>query len=390
MIGIKGRKTISQDAVQSIEKIELVHSGEDFFVRLLGIISNAQAEIHLQTYIFDNDATGKMVVDALKEAASRNVKIYVLLDGYGSASLTNTFINDLNQQGINIRFFSPLFSTNTFYLGRRLHHKVVVADGIIALIGGINIADKYRGTPTKTPWLDYAVQIEGISIGEYLQDVCKNIYFKENQISLKESIPVFQLPNQDTVRIIQNDWLKRQNDISKAYIIAIRNAKKEVIIVGSYFLPGRKLTRALKTAAIRGVKIKLILTGISDVPFARQATSYLYSSFLKRNIELYEWHNSVLHGKVALVDNAWATVGSFNLNYLSSYGSIEMNVAAQSLGFSKILATHLQDVITQCDHVTVEKLKMQKGIFHKMVDWFSYHFVRTSLLMVTYMSYKRL
>jgi cardiolipin synthase A/B len=318
------------------------------------------------------------------------VKIYVLLDGYGSTSLSDTFINDLIQQGINIRFFSPLFSTKSFHLGRRLHHKVVVVDGTIVLIGGINIADKYRGTPTRTAWLDYAVQIEGQSVGEYLQLVCENIYFKEHQISLNEPIPVFQLPNKDIVRILQNDWLKRKNDISKAYIKAIRNAKKEVIIVGSYFLPGRKLTRALKTAAIRGVKIKLILSGISDVPMTRQATSYLYSSFLKKNIELYEWHNSVLHGKVALVDNKWATIGSFNLNYLSSYGSLEMNVDIHSLEFSKVLAAHLQDVLAQCEHITVEKLKRKKGIFHKIADWFSYHLVRISMLMVTYMSYKRL
>ena len=108
MLGIKGRKTISPNAVQSIEEIELVHSGEDFFSRLVGIISKAQTEIHLQTYIFDNDATGKMIVDALKEAASRHVKIYVLLDGYGSNSLPNAFINDLTQQGINIRFYMGL------------------------------------------------------------------------------------------------------------------------------------------------------------------------------------------------------------------------------------------------------------------------------------------
>lgn len=390
MLREKGRKTISPNTIQSIEKIELVHSGEDFFNRLMCIISKAQTEIHLQTYIFDNDATGKMIADALKEAAARQVKIYVLLDGYGSASLSNAFINDLVQQGINIRFFSPFFSTHNFYLGRRLHHKIVVVDGNIALIGGINIADKYRGTPTKAPWLDYAVQIEGQAIAEHLRQIGENIYFKENPISLKQGIPVFHLPNHEVVSIIQNDWLKQKNDISKAYIKAIRNAKSEVIIVGSYFLPGRKLTRALKTAAIRGVKIKLILSGISDVPLAKRATSYLYSSFLKRHIELYEWHNSVLHGKVALVDNKWATVGSFNLNYLSSYGSIEMNVAVNSHKFAEKLAAHLNHVIAQCENITIEKLKKRKGIFNKMMDALSYYFVRMALIMVTYMSYKRL
>lgn len=383
MLKKQKHKTFITKNIDATEKVELVHSGEDYFLRLHSIILNAQSEIHLQTYIFDNDSTGIEIVDALKEAASRNVKVYVLLDAYGSSSLPRQFIKDLILHGINIRFFSPFFSLNNFYLGRRLHHKIVVVDEKIALIGGINIGDKYRGTETKEPWLDFAVQIESESIAEYLQQVCRKIYLKKKRIHKKKIKTVFHSVEEAYIRIIQNDWLNRKNEISNAYINAIRNARQEVIIVGSYFLPGRKLTNILKKASRKGVKIKLILSGISDIPIVRRATCYLYSSLLKHNIELYEWNKSVMHGKACLVDGEWTTVGSFNLNHLSSYGSIEMNVEINSPGFSQTLASHFNQVIAQCENITSETLKTRSSIVSKILNWLSYRLIRILLIIVT-------
>ena len=124
------------------KSVQLVHSGDDYFSRLERIINDAVTEIHIQTYIFDNDATGKRILLALKEALKRQVKVYLLLDGFGSLSFPNEISKEFRQAGGHIRFFSPLFSASSFYIGRRLHKKVVVADGKVALIGGINIANR--------------------------------------------------------------------------------------------------------------------------------------------------------------------------------------------------------------------------------------------------------
>lgn len=373
-----------------LKRVVLVHSGDDYFSRLRNIIRHAKTEIHFQTYIFENDSIGNEIVEALKEAASRNVKIYMLLDGYGSYSFSNKVVNELKLKGINFRFFSPFFSANNFYIGRRLHHKIVVADRNITLIGGINIADKYRGTTTKEPWLDYAVQIESEVIAEHLHQLCEKIYFKKKGIKKERINPVFHLVDGIPVRIIRNDWLKRKNDISNTYISIIQNAKKEVVIVGSYFLPGRRLSNVLKKAAKRGVKIKIILSGISDLPIVMWATNYIYTSFLRQEIELFEWKKSVLHGKLAVVDNERTTIGSYNLNQLSSYGSIEMNVEINSVMFSKNLSTHLITIIEQCDRITFETLKVRNGIFKRFLNWFAYRLVRIALIIVTYIPYKRL
>jgi len=370
------------------ENIALVYSGEDYFSRLESIIRNSQFEIHMQIYLFENDATGKRIISALKEAASRQVKIYLLLDGLGSLSFPSEVRNDLKRSGIKFRFFAPLFSAYTFYLGRRLHQKIIVADRKVALIGGINIADKYHGTLNEEPWLDYAVQLNG-EIAKPLQELCTAIFFKKRRLYSQRIKSVFHLQDDILVHILQNDWLKRKNEISNAYIKSIGNAKEEITIMGSYFLPGRRITKALKKASKNKVRIKLILSGISDLPMTRRATCYLYSKLLSYNIELYEWNNSILHGKAAVIDNYWTTIGSFNLNNLSSYGSIEMNVEINSTVFSKMYQAHLNEIIEQCQKITPETLEIKNTLFTKFINWISYYITRIIEIIVTFTPYKR-
>lgn len=383
------QSSINQDTDNCPEKLTLVHSGADYFLRAKNMILNAQSEIHLQMYIFEVDTTGIEIINALKEAALRDVKIFILLDGYGSYSFPNAIIKELILLGINIRFFSPFFSGNNFYIGRRLHHKIITVDGTIALIGGINISNNYKGTATEKPWLDYAIMIESNNTAKQLQQLCQNIYFKYKRTKRIKLPSVFYLDKETTVSILQNDWLKRNKEIAMAYVKSIQKAQKEIIIVGCYFLPGRRLTKVLKKAAKRGVKIKLILSGISDIPFMQRATSYLYASLLQNNIELYEWNTSVLHGKVALADAKWTTIGSFNLNHLSSFGSIETNVAIESAQFTKTLASDLNNVISQCEKITYETIKKKNNRFSIVANWFSYQFVRMTLIIITYIPYNR-
>lgn len=379
--------TKSKNDFAAAKNLELVYSGEDYFSRLEAIICNSQFEIHLQMYLFDIDETGLRIINALKAAAARNVAIYILLDGLGSLTFPSETIQELRDRGINIRFFAPLFSSYTFYLGRRLHRKVVVCDAKIALVGGINIADKYHGTIHEKPWLDYAVQLNG-EIAQSLQELCKITYFKKRRRSRKTAAQ-FTMQHNVIVSIAQNDWLKGKNEICNAYIKSIRNAKEEIIILGSYFLPGIRIIRALKKAAKNKVLIKLILTGKSDLPLTRRATRFLYGKLLSCNIELYEWDQSILHGKTAIIDGNWTTIGSFNLNNLSSYGSLEMNVVIQSPSFATMYRLHLLEIIAQCQPITSELLKNKTNLLEKLINLLSYFITRIVEIIVTYTPYKR-
>ncbi len=380
---------IEKIAIPKNKTIALVHSGEDYFNRLEHIILETEFEIHIQTYIFEYDTIGKKIIDALLVAASRNVRVYILIDGFGSFNFSKQVLNKLRKNGINIRFFSPFFSANSIYLGRRLHHKIVVSDSKVTLIGGINIADKYLGNTTTLPWLDYAIELKEEDCAKLLSRLCYNIYYRKRRSDRREIKTYLSEFEYDKVRILQNDWLKRKNEISTSYINSIRNAKEEIVIVGSYFLPGKKLLRALKTASKNKVKIKLILSGISDLPMARRASCYLYAKLLRYNIELYEWEKSVLHGKAAVIDHQWTTIGSFNLNNLSSFGSIEMNVEINSVEFSNEYLLHLNQIMDECQRITPESIQLKDGIASKLINWFSYWITRLIEIIITYLPHKR-
>jgi cardiolipin synthase len=371
------------------DRLELVYSGEDYFSRLEQIIQNVQYEIHLQFYIFKNDATGSSIVAKLKEAAARHVKVYLLLDGFGSFSFPKEVADALRRSGVHFRYFSPFFSANSFYIGRRLHHKIVVADAHVLLIGGINIANKYHGKPGIEPWLDYAVQIDDPIIAKRLQLLCRDLFFKKRYFFKKKIESALNIKDKTIASIIQNDWLKRKNEIYDAYINSFTTAKKEIVIVGSYFLPGRRMNNALKKAAKNKVKIKLILAGISDVTLSKRATHHIYATLLNNNIELYEWDKTVLHGKAAVVDGNWTTIGSFNLNNLSSYGSLEMNVEIKSTAFASSYLEHLNEVIAQCQTITHKSLKKRNNISSSFINWLSYWAARLILNIVTYFPQNR-
>lgn len=368
--------------------IELVYSGNDYFLRLEELINESKKELHIQTYIFDTDSTGLRIVEALKKAANRDVKIYLLLDGFGSNSFSSNIVKELRYYGVNVRFFSPLFSLNSFYIGRRLHQKVVVSDGNKVMIGGINIADKYHTSSFETPWLDYAIEIES-KVARPVQQICRNFYFKKRKVRKSKIEATIFDKEPIAVRILQNDWLNRKNEVQKEYVRSISNAQKEIVIVGSYFFPGRKIAWALKKASKRNVPITLIVSGISDLPFLRSASLYLYSLLLKYNIEIYEWNKSVLHGKAAVIDRKWTTIGSFNMNNLSSFGSIEMNVEVKSEAFSEKFLLDLDKIIVQCTKITPETLKKRDGFFTRYSNLLSYFFIRIVVIIMTFFTKNR-
>lgn len=382
------RNSFKAEEYHKAAEVRLVHSGNDYFETLENLIHSAKHSLHLQTYIFDEDETGRSIANSLKAAASRGVKIHMMLDGYGSKSLSRKFSKDLRSSGIRLRYFAPFFSSQNIYFGRRLHHKVIVADKNIALIGGINIADKYHGSATETAWLDYAILIKG-SICQEVDNICLHTYGRKliwKQKKAKKVPKQIQSDELISVRIRENDRLRRKNQISGSYLQAIQNAKKSIYITGSYFLPGTRLRKALIKAAKHGVEVHLIMAGVSDVPVFQSATRWLYDLLFRNGIKIYEWEKSVLHGKVAVVDGNWATIGSFNLNHLSAYGSIELNVDVLNEQFSKSFQLHLKSVIeTGCKQVF--PIHQNNHWTAKLKRWAAYQLTRTTIKIVALFPY---
>lgn len=378
-----------QRGFTTMNRVELVRGGKPYFDTLLKLISEAEQVIHLNTYIFDNDETGMAVAQALMEAASRKVRVYLMLDGYASQSLSKKLVAEMKAAGIRFRFFAPLFKGRNFYFGRRMHHKIFVADSRFALTGGINISNRYNDTPGERAWLDFAVLVEG----DIAHELCMVCWKTWNGFIKKRGRPpcapgqTFQFKNSESslVRLRRNDWVRRKNQISVTYVEMFRNARSHITIVCSYFLPGRLIRHALAAAVKRGVAITVITAGKSDVMMAKRAERWMYDWLLRKKIRVYEFQPAVLHSKIAVCDGEWLTIGSYNINNLSAYASIELNLDIRNKAFTEKTEEQLQEIIdTECIEITQESHKKNKNPFRQFKWWMSYHLIRFMLYLFTF------
>jgi cardiolipin synthase len=360
------------------ENIELVHSGNNYFELLEDLIDRSKDTIQFQTYIFDTDETGMRIVNALKRAAARKVDIWLMVDAFGSNAFSHEIIKELKDRGIHFRKFSPLFSNESIYFGRRLHYKIIVCDKQKALTGGINIANKYSDASDEKPWLDYAILTNG-EVCEYLHILCENAYTKKSGRTLRlwEASAKASDTSSKAVSFKLNDWIKGKNEIYKSYIQQIKKAERSITIISSYFLPAAVFRKHLVAAVKRGVDVKIILAGKSDVTSVRLAENYMYAFYLRNKIKIYEWTNSVMHGKAMIIDDNWATIGSYNINFLSRYISIELNTDVSDKEFVSEFSKHINAIITNgCNFVDPKAFKEKSNIFYKLKIWFAYNFYR--------------
>jgi cardiolipin synthase len=386
-------KIPSRHDYKSGHSIELLRSGENYFAACEKVIHEAENYIHFQTYILDDDETGRRFVNALCDAAKRGVRVYFLLDAYGGSNLSKDLIKTIEDAGIFFRMFSPIFISKGFQLSLRLHHKVLLIDGNIAIIGGMNIANRYHGTPKMKEWLDFAILIKGPECAHVLF-ILKRLWNKAF-ISKKERSgetvhhPV-RYDENIRLKVLQNNWYRNKIEILKSYRSALKHAQNRMIIMASYFLPGRNERKLLRNASRRGVDIKIVLSAESDAPVFKRATNFLYDFILRNNIKIYEYLPSNLHAKVATVDGLWSTIGSYNMNHLSDYGSVEMNADILDKGFAEKFELLLRNIIEKdCRQVTFDEYIHRKTWLFQVTDWFSYQMIRVLMRIMFLLTAKK-
>lgn len=369
-------------------KVVLIRGGKKYFELLEHIINQANFIIHLQVYIFNEDETGNLIINALLGAAGRGVKIFILVDGYASRNISKACIQNLKSAGIHFRWFNPILKSRYFYFGRRLHHKVVVVDEFISLVGGVNITNRYNDFDNPA-WLDWALHVQG-EISLNLNKICADIWNKSgwgksSETQYKLPVPALKPSGNCFVRARVNDWVRSKNQISKSYIEMLKHAQQSVIIMSSYFLPGHIIKKYLSAAAKRGVSVKIIVAGVSDVQLAKQAERYMYNWLLKNNIEIYEYKKVVLHGKLSTCDDKFVTIGSYNLNNVSAYASIELNLDVSDEAFAKETKTILLKIIQEdCRQIKEAEYRLAGNVWTRAWQRICYDIYRLVLYLFTF------
>ncbi len=365
-------------------RLTLLENGAEYFPALIAALDAAHHEIHLETYIYIADASGQAVAAALIRAAERGVAVRLLLDGFGSRGLAPELLARWQAAGVVVMFYRPLHDLFRWRRSRlrRMHRKLVVVDGRIGFVGGINVIDDLDGRNLAAPRQDYAVQVEGPVVAD-LHAAARRLWWLlewSRKGRPHEALPLLpgEMPAVGVQRaeFLTRDTLHRRRAIERAYLKAIGQAREEILIANAYFLPGRRFRRALAQAARRGVRVILVMQGQSDHRLYQAASRALYRFFLENGMEVYEYHASELHAKVAVVDGRWATVGSSNIDPFSLLLAREANLVSHDPDFARDLRTRILRARDQGAH------RIHRQAWHhiswplRFASWLAYGLVR--------------
>ena len=376
------------------QQVRLLQGAKELFAAVIAEVDASQTEVRLETYIFNFDAEGEPLAHALVRAAARGVAVYLVVDGIGTPALPAAWEQRFDAVGVQWHRFSPLGIFGVFRPGRwrRLHRKLCVIDGAVAFCGGINVlddlVDPYYGV-LQAPRLDFAVQVRGVLAVEVQQameqfwarlDLPRQVehhQWKQARRLLAQAAPkpapagsVPPAPSSGNgvwAALVLRDNLLHRSRIEQAYRKAIADARSEVLIASAYFVPGRKLRHALVHAALRGVRVRVLLQGRYEYFMQYHGARTVYGVLLDAGVEIYEYTGGFLHAKVAVVDRRWATVGSSNLDPLSLLLAREANVLVRDAPFAqnlqKRLLSALQHHSVRVDVTTyAQRGRLQRGL----------------------------
>jgi len=368
-------------------RLTLLNSGAEFFPALLTAINEAQHEVHLESYIFEDDDIGHAVAFALMAAARRGVTVRLMVDGFGAPLFAITLMPALAEAGVMAVVYRPeiaRFKLRRHRL-RRLHRKLAIIDGEIAFVGGINIIDDLS-SPTLSPGrYDYAVKVEG-SLLIPIQYTMRRLWEIVAWVSLKRRYRIahstIQTPSpcgDQEAAFLVRDNIRHRRDIEKAYLAAIAGARESILIANAYFLPGRRFRSALYQAANRGVHVTILLQGRIEYRLLHYATQALYGKLLNAGIHLFEYHHSFLHAKVAVIDEQWATVGSSNIDPFSLFLSKEANLVVVDKTFAAELRCSLEKAMQKGAQELPPQRWQQLPWHSRLLRWASYNLVRLAI-----------
>lgn len=350
-------------------KVELLQDGPATYQAMIDAIDAALDHINLETYILDDDEVGQRFADALIAKQLAGVQVNLIRDSVGTLGTPSKFFTRLSAVGIQVLEFNPvnpLTAKAGWTVNQRDHRKLLIIDGRIAFLGGVNISSVYSGGSfsqqsserpgAALPWRDTHLQLEGPVVGE-LQKLFIETWEKQqgNALIPRDYFPASQHRGNDVVRAVGSSPDDPYSLIYVTLISALRSAQSEIWLTNAYFVPDPQLLAALKQAAARGVDVQLILPSSTDSWLVLHAGRAYYSELLKAGVKLHQRRDALLHVKTAVIDGVWSTVGSTNLDWRSFLHNQEVNAVVLGTDFgSKMRAAFLADR-DKSEQITLEQ-----------------------------------
>lgn len=349
---------------------------------MLEAIETAEREILLEMYWFGSDNVGREFADALSSRAKAGLRVLVLYDAVGSIQSDGRMFAAMREAGCEVEQYNPIAPWRARFrvglVNHRDHRKLLVVDRRVGFTGGVNLGDEWAPRSAGGGgWRDDTIRIEGPAV-EQMRDIFMHGWRKivEPMKSGRPSMPPpMEMPHLkgSRVRVLANHYLGERRAIRRAYLSRIATAKRSVCITNSYFIPDLRIRRILTQAAKRGVDIRVMIPGKSDSFPARYAARRQYGRLLRHGIKLFEWQRSILHSKTAIVDGAWCTVGTYNLDYRSWRFNLEVVAAIEDTAVAGAMEQRFNEDLEQAKPISYEQWR-RRPLLIRMLDRFFYLF----------------
>jgi len=364
-------------------KVTLLQNGAETYSAMFAAIRGARDHINIESYIIEDDEIGRQFADLLIERQGNGVQVNIIYDSVGGFNTPKAFFDRLTQGGVEVLEFNPvnpLAAKKAWLINNRDHRKLLVVDGRMAFIGGINISSVYSSSPvarrrtrqataSTDAWRDTDLQIEGPVVGE-LQKLFMETWAKQRGKPLlpKEYFPALREQGTDIVRAIGSTPDDPYSLMYLTLISAIGNAEREVHLTNAYFVPDPQLLKALMDAAGRGVDVRLILPSHSDSQVVFHAGRSHYAALLEGGVKIHERRGALLHSKTAVVDGVWATVGSTNLDWRSFLDNDEINAVVLGRDFGQKMQSMFAADLESSDTIELDAWERRPLLF-RLREW---------------------
>jgi cardiolipin synthase len=356
-------------------------------------MENARDHINLETFIMDDDETGRRFSDLLLKKQAEGVQVNLIYDSRGGFRTPAPFFQRLRDAGIQVLAFNPinpLKARKSWKLAHPDHRKILIVDGKVVFTGGINISSVYSSSPSgrrrrsggkqgkkaPIPWRDTDVQIEGPVVAEFQKLFLETWRLQKGpKLSDRNYFPDLKAAGNALVRAVGSSPGESNRLTFVLYVAAITFSERSLHVTNAYFVPDAETVKALRDAAGRGVDVKLVLPGNTDTSLTLSAGRYYYSGLLKSGVKLYERRDVLLHAKTAVIDNVWSTVGSTNMDFWSFSSNDEVNAVILNKEFASEMEKMFAADLAASHEIRLEEWEKRPWL-NRIKEWFSHQFER--------------